>query len=119
MIQEILRCNRCAAANDVHAIGETMRANDASAQWAKASVATAFCLLSCLGSGELDVGGGTVSAGFYNAVGRGTVPGRPEKRAARRPAGRRARTRCLLPWLGREDGTVLLLGGGAQADDAL
>jgi NitT/TauT family transport system substrate-binding protein len=105
-------------------------ANDASARWPKASVVTAFCLLSCvalnapyspaaaadqvkvgiartisdagyyiadamgffredgldvsitafnsaaqmiapLGTGELDVGGGTVSAGFYNAVGRG------------------------------------------------
>src|SRR5262249_61081951 len=28
-------------------------------------------MIAPLGTGELDVGGGTVSAGFYNAVGRG------------------------------------------------
>src|SRR5437764_267395 len=30
-------------------------------------------MIAPLGTGELDVGGGTVSAGFYNAVGRGIV----------------------------------------------
>jgi NitT/TauT family transport system substrate-binding protein len=115
---------------DVHANRRDEMANHASARWAKASLVTAFCWLSCvaldapyspavaadqvkigiartisdagyyiadamgffredgldvsitafnsaaqmiapLGTGELDVGGGTVSAGFYNAVGRG------------------------------------------------
>ena len=30
-------------------------------------------MIAPLGTGELDVGGGTVSAGFYNAVGRGIL----------------------------------------------
>src|SRR5262245_66521021 len=30
-------------------------------------------MIAPLGTGELDVGGGTVSAGFYNAVGRGLL----------------------------------------------
>src|SRR6266852_1854170 len=130
MIQEILRCYRCGPANARARDRRDEMANDASARGPKASVVTAFCLLSCLaldapyspaatadqvkigiartisdagyyiadamgffhedgldvsitafnsaaqmiaplGTGELDVGGGTVSAGFYNAVGRG------------------------------------------------
>ena len=30
-------------------------------------------MMAPLGSGDLDVGGGTVSAGFYNAIGRGLL----------------------------------------------